>query len=265
VIAVGDTTSTPSSVAAFHIAVGEAVAQQSGGVPEALTAVVLRGELRSWGFYQDLLDEDTVTTKARDSLRAQWQQAHEQDQAAGWPRYTALVPTSVAEIQASTPPQFAALLRQTVERSGEKPPVLLERAEGVFGRSQLFAMTAKKRQALPTKPAQVQMLGRVCGLNEDCVARLLLVWSQLRTAPAVDAVSTTAAGDVPAVRDAVSGEPEAGLEPARWVSRVMPEQRPGMEASMPPRRLTPSDKRRVAATFLTVAARAAEMAMLFAR
>lgn len=83
-----------------------------------------------------------------------------------------LVPTTAAELHASTAAEFAALLRKIQVRSGLSVPEVARRAG--LPRSQAYSMLT--RGTLPTKPAQVRLFVTTCGLPEPLVAVVMGLW-----------------------------------------------------------------------------------------
>lgn len=150
----------------------------AGARPPKPIAALLNGDtVKPWSEYAVALFELDLPLRVKKVLRQAWQAAARRGITR--PREMCpLAPTSNSELHATTVAEFLELLRLVQLRSGLTLSQLSSKAGPGLPRSQAYSMLS--RGALPTKPGQVRLFLKTCGLPEDQVDRVLQLWSALR-------------------------------------------------------------------------------------
>jgi predicted DNA-binding protein YlxM (UPF0122 family) len=111
------------------------------------------------------------------------------------------IDTPDEDIRASTPEEFADLLRLLRVRSGNGSSEIAKRSN--IARSQVYELIKQGRTSLPTRANQIVAFAQACGLPHDKIDILTALWAELAQPQAHD--ETEAAQEIaPSARPHVS-------------------------------------------------------------
>jgi hypothetical protein len=164
----------------------EGLVLSHGAFPRASLKHASRvGVLLPWQDYVAMLGPRSVTVRADSELHMRWQDLFEGVQVEQRAHECGTLELPIAELSATTVPEFTALLNRLRRRAKGGVTGLAKRSG--ISRSQIYAITDVTKPALPTRSDQVRAFLEGCGLPEYQVSAVEQVWADLNENRAEDA------------------------------------------------------------------------------
>jgi hypothetical protein len=204
---------------------GVAEVSRDCGQPVHVVRLAVQRQVGDWPLYRRVLEVCGADQAVIARFHAGWKRARPGAGAAvsnvvpisSRGQQPPVVPVEDDELCAADAGEFIALLRLVQVRSGLSPAQIAVRSE--IPRSTAYRFVDnRKNTALPTKVEQVKAFLVGCRLPEHQVRRVVLVWTDLREAEAVQRSSAAEQPPVEEVVDVQADRSESAADSLRWLA-----------------------------------------------